>query len=199
MKAKTNAPKPRPAVTENDSPDFKEMVNLLAVFSQASIRLTEIEADANSELLTLIDEHKKEYAELQEVCNRSQAALETIARSHPEWFAAQRSIKTPYGKVSFRSSPSLVVENEEATVKLLRAEQERTKAQRNVDAQTPVFPAQDFIRTVELPNLEALEAMDDATLAKFMVKRVVKDSFSVSPANVDFGKAVKDNAAAASN
>ena len=197
--SKNKVPQPRAAATENDSPDFKELVNLLAVFSEASGRLAEIEAGANAELLQLIDEHKGEYAKLQETCNKAQAALETIARSHPEWFATQRSIKTPYGKVSFRSAPSLVVENEEATVKLLRAELERTKAQRHVDAQTPVFAAQDYIRTVELPNLEALEALDDAMLAKFMVKRVVADSFSVSPAKVDFGKAVKDSAAAASN
>jgi len=197
---KNTSPKPRTATAPTpDSPDFKEMVNLLAVFSEATSRLAEIEAAANSELLQLIDEHKAEYAKLQETCNAAQAALETICRSHPEWFGEQRNIKTPYGKVSFRSSPSLQVENDEATVKLLRAEQDRSQAQHNVDGTSPVFKADDFIRTVHLPNLEALEGLDDTMLARFMVKRVVKDSFSVGAAKVDFGKAVKDSTEATKN
>ena len=50
------------------------------------------------------------------------------------------------------------------------------------------------MRVVELPNLEALEKLDDETLKKFMVARVQADSFSVTAATVNFGKAVKEAA-----
>lgn len=175
-----------------EAPDFQEVVNLLAVFSEATSRLAEIEATANAQLLELIDDHKAEYSKLQEACRKAEAALEVICRSHPEWFKSAKTIKTPYGSVSFRTGTSLAVTNDEATVKLLRAEEERTRTQRHLDAQTPVFDAKQFIRMVELPNLEALEKLDDSTLAKFMVKRVSADSFTAKGAKVDFGKAVKE-------
>lgn len=182
-------PKRRTTDKTSDSPDFAEMVKLLAVFSEAASRLAEIEAEANSALLQLIDEHKAEYAKLQEAQKAAETALEAIARTHPEWFSAARSIKTPYGKVSFRTGTSLRVENDEATVKLIYAEEAR------INAQGTPFIAEDYIRVQEVPNIEALEKLDDALLARFMVKRVSADSFSVTPAKVDFGKAVKEAAA----
>ena len=72
------------AARRTESPAFNEMVNLLAVFSDASSRLEEIQATANSELLVLIDEHKSEYAKLQEICTRTETTLESICKSHPE-------------------------------------------------------------------------------------------------------------------
>ena len=64
-----------------------------------------------------------------------------------------------------------------------------------MDGTSAVFAVDDYIRVVQVPNLEALEKLDDATLGKFMVKRVVADTFKVTPAELDFGKAVKDAAA----
>ena len=190
-----NETKTRAVAPAPEAPDFQELVNLLAVYSEASSRLAEIETAANAELLQLIDEHKDDYAKLQDACNKAHDALETICRSHPEWFAGARSIKTPYGRVALRSASSLDVKDDEATVKLLQAEHERTKAQRAVDGTSAVFAVDDYIRVVQVPNLEALEKLDDATLGKFMVKRVVADTFKVTPAELDFGKAVKDAAA----
>jgi len=184
----------RQAGEPSESADFNEVVNLLAVFSEATSRLAEIEAAANSALLEIIDEHKTEYATLQEACKKSETALEGLCRSHPEWFTAARSLKTPYGRVGFRSGASLTVRDDEATVKLLRAEYERTLARREADGSTAVFQVEDYVRVVELPNLEALEKLDDETLKKFMVARVQADSFSVTAATVNFGKAVKEAA-----
>ncbi len=138
--------------------------NLLAVLSEASGRLAEIEAAAaNSELLQLIDEHKSDYADSQQAATKAETALESICRSHPEWFVASKSIKTPYGKVAFRTGTSLEVKDDESTVRLLRA-------LRPTDSG-------DFIRTVEVPNVEALEALDDAELGRLMVKRVGDTTF----------------------
>lgn len=184
----------RPTVEPSESADFNEVVNLLAIFSEATSRLAEIEAAANSALLEIIDEHKTEYATLQEACKKSETALEGLCRAHPEWFTTVRSLKTPYGRVGFRSGASLVVRDDEATVKLLRAEHERTVARHEADGATGIFPVDNYVRVVELPNLEALEKLDDELLKKFMVARVHADSFSVTAATVNFGKAVKETA-----
>ena len=61
--------------------------------------------------------------------------------------------------MSFRSGASLAVRDEEATVKLLRAEYERTLARHEADGATEIFPVADYVRVVELPNLEALEKL----------------------------------------
>src|SRR6185312_3476620 len=117
----------------------------------------------------------KEYAQYQQAMTQAETAAEVIARAHPEWFTARKSIKTPYGTAKLTKASRLESSNEEATVKLLRAEERAN----------PEFKADDFIRKQEVPNLEALERLDDATLGRFMVKRVVEDKFSVSPASVD--------------
>ena len=181
-----------PAAPAPESPDFNQVVSLLAAFSEATARLTEIEAAANRALLQIIDRHRNEYAALQETCKQTELDLECFCRSHPEWFATTRSLKTPYGRVSFRSGASLSVRDEEAAVKLLHAEHERTLARHAADGVTTVFPVADYLRIVELPDLEALEKLDDETLKKFLITRVHADSFSVTAATVNFGKVVKE-------
>lgn len=183
-----------PLAPPAESTDFNQVVGLLAAFSQATARLAELETGANRALLQIIDQHKHEYTALQETCRKTETSLEALCRSHPEWFTAARSLKTPYGRVSFRSGASLSLRDEEATVKLLRAEYERTLARRQADNSTAIFNVADYVRVVELPNLEALEKLDDETLKKFMITRVHADTFSVSAAAVNFGKAVKETA-----
>ena len=41
-------------------------------------------------------------------------------------------------------------------------------------------------------NLDALGTLDDATLARFKIKRVPKNNFKAEPATIDLGKAVKE-------
>jgi len=159
------------------------MVNLLAVYSEASNRLDELEASANGSLLELIDAHKTEYAQLQHTLAQTETALEVIALSHPDWFSEKRrSIKTPYGTVKFHASIKLEVKNEEVTLLLLDK-----LAQEN-----PEFKRVDYVRAHEELNIEALEKLDDATLKKLRIDRVPNDNFSVVAAKVDMGKAVKE-------
>lgn len=181
------------------SPDFHQIIRLLATYSQATTRLAEIETHTNRALLDLIDRHKPEYSTLQATCQETHAALEHLCRAHSEWFTAARSLKTPYGRVSFRNGASLSVRDDEATVKLLHAESERTHALHQTNEQTPVFPASDYIRTLEVPDLEALEKLDDETLKKFLITRVHADTFSVTPAAVNFSKTLRDTPTAKQN
>ena len=181
------AAKPKLKTKTEPTADFQEMIDLLAVYSSGENLLGILQEKLNAEMLALIARHKLPYAELQETLTKTGAALEVIARRHPEWFAAKKSIKTPYGTVKFHTGTRLEVINDEATVKLLRAEQKAS----------PDFKAGDYIRTAEAPNLEALEAMDDATLARFMVKRVREEKFSVAAAKLEMGKVAAPLAKAA--
>jgi hypothetical protein len=172
--------------TQTDQPaseDFSNMVNLLAVYSEASNRLDELQALANGSLLELIDAHKTEYADLQHTLTESETALEVIALRHPEWFAKdKRSIKTPYGTVKFHASSKLEIKNEEVTLLLLD----------KLAAENKQFKRADYVREKEELNLEALEKLDEATLKKLRIERVPNDNFSVVAAKVNMGKAVKE-------
>lgn len=194
LPAAANVKKPKAQVAQPAHPDFLTVVELLEVLSQASLGLTEIEASANSELLALVAEFKADYARFQLAATEAETRLEELCRKHPEWFGVKKSITTPYGKVAFRESTKLVLASEEATVKLLLAEAERSQAQRAVDGTSELFVANRYLKTVQVPNLEALEGLADHELARFMVRREREDSFKATPAKVDFGKAVTEAA-----
>jgi len=166
--------------------DLANLVNLLGVFSAAANGLQALEASINEQLMNLIDEHQKDYAQLQEAMTKAETACEALTLMHPEWFKVKRSIRTPYGTVKFHSGTKLLVENPEGTILLLRAEKKAD----------PKFKAEEFIRSAEEPNLEMLERLDDETLARFQVRRVRADKFSVEAAKLDMGKAVKEAAEA---
>lgn len=171
------------AVAEQ-SADYKNMVDLLAVHSDASNRLGEMQVELNDEMLSAIDPRREEYAKLQKAVTESETALEVIAVRHPEWFADKKSIKTPYGQVKFTKSTSLKAPNEEASILLVKQRSERDSK----------FESSKFVRTREELNLEAFESMSDEELKEFRIKRVTDQNFSVKPACVDLGKAVKEAA-----
>jgi hypothetical protein len=178
------------------SPEFSNAVDLLAIFSDASNRLDELQAEANGELLELLDDKKPEYAKWQELLAKAEAALEVLTLKHPEWFSAnRRSIKTPYGTIKLHSSSKLEVKNEELTIALIEHEaEEQASLAIATDGYKPPFDAASLLRTRKELNLEALEQLDEAALKQFRVKRLTKDNFSVVPAKLDMGKAVADAA-----
>jgi hypothetical protein len=107
--------------------DFQEMINLLAVFTAATNQLNDLQSEANEDMLEWLDTAKGEYASLQETLTKAEAALEIIARRHPEWFQTKKSIKTPYGVVKLTSSTSLEIPNEEATLVRMELKKERSQ------------------------------------------------------------------------
>lgn len=170
----------RTTEAQPDSPEFKNVIDLLAVLTESSNRLADIEAAANEEFQEIIDEFKDDYAKAQLAATQAEAALEAACRAHPEWFTSARSIKTPWGKVSFRKTSRIEVQNEEATIRLLRHVLEPDEAD-------------DYITTVAKLNIEAMENLSEDVLREVMARRVNGDSFSATPAKIDFGKAVKES------
>ena len=163
------------------SEDFTNLVNLLSVYSEATHRLDQMQADMNGEMMETIDSYKDAYAKMQRTLTEAESALEVIATRHPEWFAEKRGLKTPYGTVKFTRSNPLVVSNEELTLELIER-----------DAHKLGLDPENLIREVKTLNLEVLETLTDEQLKAFRCKREAKENFSVVAAKVDLGKAVKE-------
>jgi hypothetical protein len=160
---------------EKESPDYKNLVDLLAVLSETHNRLDALQTAVNEATLELVDEHNTE------------AALEIIARKHPEWFAKKKSLTTPYGSVALKTNPpKLEVKNEELSIVLIEQEAERNRE----------FNAAAFIETKKVLRLDVLSGEDDDTLAKFRIKRVQGSTFSAKPATLNLGEAVKEDSVA---
>jgi len=185
--------KAKPLPIDEASTDYKNMVDLLAILTQASNQLLQLRGSAQEALIDIMDDLRGDYAALQETVSKTEAAIEAVARMHPEWFKARKSIKTPYGEVAFRSSTSLEVENEAATIvriqleaqKLYPGEGDAAIAARRIYIET-------YVRQKESLNKEALEGESDAFLFKLGIKRIPDESFSAKPAVLDLGKAVKE-------
>jgi hypothetical protein len=176
----------KPTIPEK-SEDFKNMCDLLSVYSEGSAQLKAMQGEMDSMFLSLVDDKKTEYAELQLAVTNAETGLEVIALRHPEWFTEKRIIKTPFGTVKFARSTVLEIKNEELTIELVK----NVLVAPNED---PAGTKAQFIRQIEKLDVEALEKLDDDVLKLLKVKRVQKDNFSVVAASVDLGKAVKEAA-----
>lgn len=163
--------------SELDPTSYANLVNLLSVFTEAESRMKELEAKLQDQYLSFVDDVRDEYATLQQQLADTEEAVEELAILNPQWFAKQRSVKTPYGTVSFRRTTKLVIKNEEATIILIEQLPEEEQAK--------------FLRVKKELNLEALEDLDDVELKKLRITRDTSDACKVAAAKLDLGKAVK--------
>lgn len=155
--------------------DFASLVNLLDRLSFAQNQITKLEQTLNSQHLETVRGHMPVYKELQTTLGECEAAIAVIAERNPQWFDDKKTVATPYGEVKRTSSTKLVVADPTVSMTLVKA------AGREAD----------FIRKIEQLNLEALENLEDAELAKFGIKRVTTHNYKPGAASVDLGKAVK--------
>lgn len=158
---------------------YKNLVDLLAVYSECAARLASLKGIADAALLETVDEHRADFADAQGAMDAAEKAIREIVAAHPEWLDG-RTIATPYGKIRLTKTTKLVVANPDATIALIRVYAARDRLEEKA-----------FIRVVEEPNLETLATLDDGLLAKLGISRVVADSIKVSPAEIDMGKATK--------
>jgi phage host-nuclease inhibitor protein Gam len=158
----------------NGEEQYKELVDLLALFSAASTQIAELQARADKALLATVDHERPEFALLTSTVEEAEKNIRKLASQHPEW-ADGRTIKTPYGQVQFRRSSKLVAASPEASIELIRVK---------LKDRDP----REFIRTVEELDLEALAGLEDALLAKVGIRRETVDSITIKPAKVDLGK-----------
>lgn len=169
MKAKLSTPM-------DNNPEYQNLVNLLAILSEANSRNAALQAQINQEYLDLVDVHRLEYSVNQKIIADTESAIETIVRRHPEWLSKRKTLKTPYGEVKSTCFPKLDVPSEEASIRLIKVSNRET----------------DFIRTKEELDKEALEKLSDEELSKFGITRRPSESITIKPAEVELGKAVTE-------
>lgn len=157
--------------------NYTSLVNLLSVFSEATARMDGIQNELHSAYLDLVDAIRHDYADLQATLAQSEEAIVMLATLNPQWFAKARSVKTPYGTVSFRTATKLVAKNEEVTTLLIQQLHDAPEGN-------------PYLRQTTALNLEALEALDDAQLRDLRLKRETTDTCTVKPIKMDLGKAV---------
>jgi hypothetical protein len=174
MSAKTNT-------QVADAPDYKNLIDLMAIFSEATARKDELENDLHQAWLDLVDARRKDYSKLQASLANAEEGIRFLAETNPQWFAKARSLKTPYGTVSFRKGSKLQVTNEEVSIVLLEQ-----LGQEGLP----------FLKTEKHLVLEALEKLDEKELERLRIKRVETETFAIKTAKPDMGKAVANAAKA---
>lgn len=164
-----------------DAATYRELVDHLAMFTDATNQFAKLDADIQMEITAMMDGVIDDYSILQTAISEHEAAIKLIALQHPEWFLAVKTLKTPYGTVGFRAATKLEVANEEMTIALIERQPE------------PEL----YLRSRKFLNLEALESLEDFQLKGLHIQRVTADKLTVTPAKIDLGKAVKKAAEAA--
>lgn len=155
------------------SAEYREMLDLLAVHSESSNQLRDLQTSCNDELLEILHGRRDQFADLTVSIRDAEVALEAIARNHPEWFGDKQSVKTPFGTVKFHASTVIEADDEQVSIALI--------------SEAGQF---DYLRQINVLDLEALEKLTDKQLEHFRLRRVEKRNFSVKPASVDLGKAI---------
>jgi len=172
-----------PDVSVPDAQSYKNLVDLMAIHSDATGRMANLETELQGEWLALVDAKRSEFAKLQQLLGESEEGIEQLATSNPQWFVKSKSLKTPYGTVQFRSTTKLIASSPDVTIALIKADGEEQKGL--------------YLRQSEELNLEALEKLDDHQLARLHITRETSESCTVKPIKIDLGKAVKKAAAEA--
>jgi hypothetical protein len=169
--------------TRDQAGDFTALVDLLSRYAKAKNCLQGLETTAQTEFLIVVDENKPEYARHQQIVTECEARIEVIARRHiapGDWFDKSRTVKTPFGSVSVRSTTSLAVANEELTIVLI---------EQRIEQESELYPDEEpsakLLRTRTELNLEALEKLDDTELARLRIQRVTDDKLTIKPSKID--------------
>jgi hypothetical protein len=183
VKPEVRNPKPE------EGKDFSDLVQLMSDFAKAKNCLSALETHAQTEFLVVVDDNKEQYALHQETVTETEAKIEAIARRHEkDWFRDSKTIRTPFGSVSLRTTTSLAVPNEEATILLI---ERRIELEESEIAPGDEPPSKAFLREKIELNLEALEKLSDAELKALRITRVSEEKCTVKESKVDLGKAVK--------
>lgn len=161
-----------------DTPDYANLIQLLAVYSEAAARNASLQVAINQELLDSIDGHKAEYAENQQAMAEAEGAITTLVERNPQWFLKRKTISTPYGEVKSTTGRKLEIPSVEASIRLIK--------------EAGLGAA--FLRQIEEIDKESLEKLTDIELANYGIYRKKTETVSIKPVEVDLGKAVQEAA-----
>lgn len=175
---------------------YNRINELLAEFSTINAAFESAEAEIKTLQLAAAKEMLPKHAELKIKLTDIEAELRKLSDAHyAELFPEdkKRSHATPFGGLKYTKSSSLEADDEEKSVLKIKiaCTDELARVGRVTPCAPPRFTQADLIRSREELNLEALEKLDDLTLAAFGIRRVTKDNFKVLPFDMASDKPAK--------
>ncbi|WP_334093146.1 host-nuclease inhibitor Gam family protein, partial [Helicobacter typhlonius] len=114
------------------------------------------------------EEYKPQVESLNNEANFIRAEIESFCESHKADFADKRSKELVFGTIGYRLSKSVNVPRVKSKVESLIAA-------------IKSFGLRDCLIYEEKPNKEAIAELDEGSLVKLGLKRVVKDNFRIEP------------------
>lgn len=175
---------------------YNKFNELLSEFSTIQAAIEKAEATIKTVQLTAAASLLPEHAALKIQLTDLESTLRKFSEEHyPALFDGdeKRTHQTPFGAVKFVKSSSLEYDDaEKVLLKIDRAcEQESSRVRNTTEPMR--FNRPQLVRTYTEPNLEAMQTLDDATLALFGITRVHKENFSIKPFEMKSDKPTKTN------
>ena len=157
--------------------DYTAITHLLNEFTQTRLGIAALEIQIQKAMQDIARQHVENLTALQFQSAELEETIRRLALRHPDWFKEKRTLSTPFGTVAMRRVTTLIIPDEEKTLRIL-AENEDLAVQ--------------FLRIKTEINREALDCIDDdGLLKKLKVHRETEDTVKITEAKAQTAKALK--------
>ncbi len=148
--------------------DYESVDKALKRLCELEVKITHIEGEVTLACNKIKEEYKPQVESLNNEANFIRAEIESFCESHKADFADKRSKELVFGRIGYRLSKSVSLPRVKAKVESLIAA-------------IKSFGLRDCLIYEEKPNKEAIVELDEGSLVKLGLKRVVKDNFRIEP------------------
>lgn len=148
--------------------DYESVDKALKRLCELEVKITHIEGEVTLACNKIKEEYKPQVESLNNEANFIRAEIESFCESHKADFADKRSKELVFGIIGYRLSKSVSLPRVKSKVESLIAA-------------IKSFGLRDCLIYEEKPNKEALAELDEGSLVKLGLKRVVKDNFRIEP------------------
>jgi hypothetical protein len=173
--------------------EYNTINELVSQFSALNAALEGAEAEIKTVQLAAAQPLLPKHAAAKIALADLEAKLRKLADDHyGELFPKdKREHKTPFGALKYTKSASLEYDDEEVVCLRIHKACDEEEAVALKDKRSPLFTADQLLRTRIAPNLEALESQPDGMLTIFGIRRMAKDNFKVVPFEMKTSKPAK--------
>ncbi|WP_334088077.1 host-nuclease inhibitor Gam family protein [Helicobacter typhlonius] len=148
--------------------DYESVDKALKRLCELEVKITHIEGEVTLACNKIKEEYKPQVESLNNEANFIRAEIESFCESHKADFADKRSKELVFGTIGYRLSKSVSLPRVKSKVESLIAA-------------IKSFGLRDCLIYEEKPNKEAIVELDEGSLVKLGLKRVVKDNFRIEP------------------
>lgn len=147
---------------------FSDVDNDLKRLCELEIAIAEIEGEVTNKINDIKESYKQRIEELSNEASFIRQEIENYCEACKADFAEKRSKELVFGVIGYRVSKSVSLPRNKDRVRALIASIKK-------------FGLRECIIYEENPNKDALVELDDTSLVKLGLKRVVKDNFRIEP------------------